>query len=187
MGACRLEASWASGTRARSASRRSTDSCSERADDSGVLVLATESTISGGAYQRALTRLAPHTRVFGRSCPLWVTLAEQGPQSEEFVARVLLHAMRGFEHQGPNTLLLGCTHFPVFKPLLEKLLPQIRIVDSAATTSAAVLEELQAQALLNANGQGNMSFFATDGQRRFLQVGRYFLGETIESVELVDL
>ena len=159
----------------------------ECADHSGVLVLATESTIAGGAYQRALTRLAPRTRVYGRACPLWVTLAEQGPQADEFVSRVLMHALRGFEHHGPSTLLLGCTHFPVFKPLLEKLLTQTRIVDSAATTSAAVREELRAQALLNVNGRGDAAFFATDGQRRFLQVGRYFLGEAIDSVELVDL
>ena len=152
-----------------------------------MLVVATESTISGGAYQSALTSLAPRVRVFGRACPLWVTLAEQGPQSKAFVASVLLHALRGYDSSGPNTLLLGCTHFPVFKSMLEELLPDTRVVDSAATTSQVVLQRMRELELLGANEQGRASFLATDGQARFMRVGRHFLGEPIERVELIDL
>ncbi len=162
----------------------------EHADASGVLVVATESTIAGGAYQQALTALAPNVRVFGRACPLWVTLAEQGPQQEAFVAEVLMHALRGYVEQGPGTLLLGCTHFPVFKPLLQQLLPTVEVVDSAATTADAVYDALQHQGLLNqspASSTGSVHFLATDGAGRFCQVGQYFLGETILDVELVDL
>jgi glutamate racemase len=159
----------------------------QTADASGVLVLATESTIAGGAYQRALAALSPRLKVYGRACPLWVTLAEQGPQHPDFVSKVLLHSLRGFQQRGPQTMLLGCTHFPVFKPLLENLLPDTKVVDSAATTAQAVQLEMREQGLLRTGARGEVCFLATDGQARFRQVGRHFLGEPIDEVELVDL
>jgi glutamate racemase len=154
----------------------------------GVLVVATESTIAGGAYQRALTRRAGRLPVYGRACPLWVTLAEQGPQDPQFVTQVLRYALRGFVEQGPSTLLLGCTHFPVFHTLLQKLLPPTtQIVDSAATTAEVVGQRMLSLGLLNTNGHSELSYFATDGVARFVQVGGYFLGAPISHVELVDL
>ena len=125
-----------------------------------------------------------------------MTLAEQGPQDPVFVQQVLQHALRGFIPQTtsgiprnkPKTLLLGCTHFPVFKPALHKLLPSdTHIVDSAATTAADVAEQLTALDLLNTQAEGGCFYFATDGVARFKQVGSYFLGDHIETVELIDL
>ena len=158
-----------------------------QADRSGVLVLGTESTIAGGAYQAALTRLAPQVPIFARPCPLWVTLAEQGPQSSSFVDHVLLHTLRGFVAQGPKTVLLGCTHFPIFKPALEGLLPHVGIVDSAQTTANAVVEALQTLGLQSAVKTGTLRFLATDGAARFVRVGSHFLGKPIAEVEVVDL
>lgn len=159
----------------------------EQADQSGVLVLATESTIAGGAYQRALVQLSPQSRIYGRACPLWVTLAEQGPQQDGFVSNVLMHALRGFVEHGPSTLLLGCTHFPVFKSQLESLLPSVAIVDSAATTAQVVHSEMLQNRLLRQQPGGQARFLATDGQSRFCKVGGYFIGARIDDVELVDL
>jgi len=154
----------------------------------GVLVLATESTIAGGAYQSALTARAPGLPVYGRACPLWVTLAEQGPQDPRFVKDVLGYALRGFVDQGPQTLLLGCTHFPVFESALQELLPaHTVVVDSAETTAAMVAVQLHERGLVSTSAAGGTRFFATDGAARFVQVGGYFLGSSIDSVELVDL
>ena len=71
--------------------------------------------------------------------------------------------------------------------MLEELLPDTRVVDSAATTSQVVLQRMRELELLGANEQGRASFLATDGQARFMRVGRHFLGEPIERVELIDL
>lgn len=162
-----------------------------RAGEDGVLVLATESTIAAGAYQRALTELAPRLPVYGRACPLWVTLAEQGPQNPAFIEHVLRYALRGFLDGRPHTLLLGCTHFPVFESALQALLPAgTVVVDSAETTAANVAVELAQLGLISdlaPGGPGGALFFATDGAARFVQVGGYFLGAAIESVELIDL
>lgn len=159
------------------------------ADASGVLVLATESTIAGGAYQRELTAAAPALPVYGRACPMWVALAEQGPAPDELTRTVLGHDLRGFLTGGPGTMLLGCTHFPVFADQLQQLVgPGVRIVDSAATTAAVVAEQLGRRNLLRAaGGAGEFECLATDGARRFLQVGQHFLGAPIQTVEVVDL
>ena len=170
----------------------------QAADESGVLVLATESTISGGAYQRALMTMLHGRPVQGRACPLWVTLAEQGPLDLPFTQTVLAYALRGFTTRGPSTVLLGCTHFPVFQPLLRTLFDElvasgqrdnpVSIVDSADTTARSVAAQLHQQhLLLNLDGPGDVKFLATDGVPRFKSVGCHFLGAAIEDVELVDL
>ena len=89
-----------------------------------ILVLATESTIRGGGYQRALLTLRPEIAIYGRACPLWVTLAEQDHPNQALVDRILLDALRGFPAVGDPagiTVLLGCTHFPVFRTLRNAL------------------------------------------------------------------
>jgi glutamate racemase len=92
--------------------------------------------------------------------------------------------MTGDSISRPASVVLGCTHFPVFRPALEALLPPgTRVVDSAATTAARVRSALGA----GAAAQPSLELLATDGVRRFRRVGSYFLGRPIESVELVDL
>ena len=149
-----------------------------------ILVLATESTIQGGAYQRAILKLAPAARIYAHACPLWVALAEQGPVDASLTAAVLQHDLRGWAHR-PGTLLLGCTHFPVFGDVLAELYPKHRIVDSAQTTAQVVAAALERRN--PAQTGGAQTFLATDGAARFLRVGRHFLGAPIEGVELVDL
>ncbi len=170
----------------------------QTADGSGVLVLATESTISGGAYQRALMTMLQGQPVQGRACPLWVTLAEQGPLELQFMQTVLAYSLRGFTTTGPSTVLLGCTHFPVFKPLIQTLFDElvssgkrdseVSIVDSADTTARWVAAQLRQQDLvLKLKSPGEVQYLATDGAPRFKSVGCHFLGAAIEAVELVDL
>jgi glutamate racemase len=154
-----------------------------------VLVLATESTVIGGAYQRAILGLRPDLKVHARACPLLVALAEEGEHEGEFALSVLRHYLHGHmagdSISRPASVVLGCTHFPVFEDALAELLPAgTRIVDSAATTARrvkAALGEEQGEA------SGQLTLLATDGVSRFRRVGSYFLGAPIESVELVDL
>ncbi len=157
--------------------------------DEHVLVLATESTVLGGAYQRALLHERAELRVHARACPLWVTLAEQGGQDSPLVRTILEDSLRGFAASPAGlTLLLGCTHFPVFRPVLEALRPDWRIVDSASTTAAAVAEGLAAAALLKeGTAPGQVQWLATDGLARFQRIGGYFYGEAISGARLVDL
>ena len=172
------------------------------ANASGVLVLATESTIQGGAYQRALLAEKSNMPVHGRACHLWVTLAEQGHLSSRhwLDAQILSDGLKGLARLDsapseqrptyPSTILLGCTHFPVFRRMLQDILgARVTLVDSAETTALAVAQALAEQNLLCSedNDQGFCQFLATDGVARFRKVGQFFLGEPIANVELVDL
>ena len=162
------------------------------ADASGVTVLATESTIAGGAYQRALLRGQPTLRVLGRPCPLWVTLAEQGSAASDLSDAILRDGVSGLTQSPafsaqPSTLLLGCTHFPVFRDSLQRLLGDgVRVIDSAQTTASAVAAALTEHGLAAAHG-GKTVFLATDGVARFQRVGAIFMGGGLPSVELVDI
>ena len=167
-----------------------------------VVVLATESTISGGAYQRALLGLRPGLRVAGRPCPLLVALAEEGRHAgdlarlaiQDYLHGLLPPGVRAGERIEPLTVLLGCTHFPVFRPVIEELLgaavADVTIVDSAATTAESVAAELRAgrvHAAPPGRTDAALELLATDGAARFRRVGRYFLHQSIDAVHLVDL
>lgn len=161
----------------------------------GILVLATESTIKGGAYQRALLRGRAQVAIYGRACPLWVTLAEMSSRSKNLVDTILANDLRG--HLGPNspdTVLLGCTHFPVFKTAIATLFHQagrtVQLVDSATTTAKVVHRTLlEIDQLSTRDDAGSAQFLATDGVARFVEVGQQFLPADfpLGEVELVDL
>ena len=160
-----------------------------KADSSGVLVLATESTVDGGAYQRCLAQLDPQLPVQARACPLWVTLAEMGDRDSELAQHILRADLPNDEEaEQPRTLLLGCTHFPVFKQTIQALRPNLNVVDSASTTAAWVAEQLAEAGLLKPQAdKTSMRFLATDGAERFARIAEIFLGQPASQVELVDL
>ncbi|MGI9325704.1 MAG: glutamate racemase, partial [Pseudomonadales bacterium] len=158
--------------------------------DRGVLVLATESTVRGGAYAHEILARNPAGRIYSRPCPLLVALAEEGRNDDELARLALAEYIAPAVQALPeiSSVVLGCTHFPVFRGALADLLdPSIRVVDSAQTTAAAVSELLRAKDLLATTGAGAVTLLATDGVRRFRRVGAQFLGEAITELELVDL
>lgn len=160
-----------------------------------LLVLATESTVRRHAYAQAIHRLTPDARVDEQACSLFVALAEEGwteGSVPESVARTYLAPlMTGRDGDAPDTVVLGCTHFPLLEGAIRTALgPHATIVDSATTTAEAVSRELQARDLLAAtNGEGTLTLLATDGPDRFAAVGSRFLGQPIDArdVEVIDL
>jgi glutamate racemase len=159
-----------------------------------IAVIGTEGTVRGGAYQRAILSRRADARVLARPCPLLVTLAEEGWVSGDVPERVIEAYLGEWlrEETHPDCLLLGCTHFPILAPVIQRVGgPALTLVDSAATTAAAVALTLAASGLARgaATGAARRHLMATDGRERFARVGRHFLGEalTADDVELVDL
>ncbi len=157
-----------------------------------VAVIATEGTVKGGAYVRAIQTLAPDLPVVQQAAPLLVPLAEEGLVTGEIarlaVARYLTPLLATMPH--PHILVLGCTHFPALKQTIAQVAgPDVTLVDSAATTACAVEAKLEALGLRNPGTQGVSQFLATDAPDRFSRVGEIFLGAPIDpgSVEVVDL
>jgi glutamate racemase len=158
-----------------------------------IAVLATEGTVSGGAYQRAIAARRPEARVAALACPLFVALAEEGWVDCE-VARAAaaryLEPLLGERASAPDTLVLGCTHFPLLRPAIETVAgPGVTIVDSAATTAGVTALRLAELGLRRPAGVAEFAFLATDGVGRFARVGSRFLGRAIaaEEIDLIDL
>jgi len=160
-----------------------------------IAVIATEGTVKGGAYARAIRRLMAEADVVQQPCQVFVALAEEGwaetPATLATAAHYLDPVFAGAD--APDTLVLGCTHFPVLAGAIRRTVGEdIALVDSAETTAAAVVEALAKRNLAVEGDAGDgpaIRFFATDSPERFARVGAIFLGRDIDagSVELVDL
>lgn len=156
-----------------------------------IAVIATEGTVKGGAYQRAIHARNPAAVVTQQACPLFVALAEEGltegPIVELAAKRYLDPVLDG---ASPECIVLGCTHFPVLKQTIARVAgPRVKLIDSAETTAAAVEHLLNEGGLARAGASSSLRFLATDAPERFARVGELFLGSKIEAadVELVDL
>lgn len=157
-----------------------------------IAVIATESTVRGGAYERAIKARAPEVRVTQTACPLFVALAEEGwttgTVATAAAERYLDPIFKVPEHERPDTLVLGCTHFPALREIIKYAIgPGVAIVDSAETTARRVHGLLPAS-----NGSAPAEaprFLVTDSPERFARVGSIFLDRPIapDAVELVDL
>jgi len=162
-----------------------------------IVVIATEGTVRGGAYERAIARLRPAARVDAIACPLFVALAEEGlcaGDVAEGVARHYLERPFGVDGATADVLLLGCTHFPVLAAAIRAVVgPRVTLVDSAVATAQATRAALIDQGLERVAGRdrakGRVRLLATDGAERFARVGSLFFGAALDvsRVELVDL
>ena len=154
-------------------------------------VIGTESTVSGGSYEREILRIRPDAQVFSRPCPLFVPLAEEGwcdGDIVELTARRYLGDMA--EETGIDTLVLGCTHFPVLSGAIQSVVgPGVALVDSARTTAEYVQAMLERRDICATTTQRRLTFLATDGARRFARVGGVFMRHPLgpDDVEIVDL
>lgn len=161
-----------------------------------VAVLATEGTVRGGAYQAAIERLRPGTQVVPVPCQLFVALAEEGWTTGDVAAAAARRYLAAlFATASPHridTLVLGCTHFPMLvDPIRAVVGADVAIVDSAVTTALATRDALAERGLLqsSASPAPDVEFLATDGAERFARVGSLFLGQPLDAddVQLIDL
>jgi glutamate racemase len=162
-----------------------------------VLVIATEATVHSHAYAAACQ--ARGLRALEKACPLLVPLVEEGwtdhPVTEE-VIEIYLNELRyeaASQGMNPDTLVLGCTHYPLLRPLIERAVrPGRTVIDSAESTAAAAVELLTGRAQDSSESQApptptEIHCFATDSVEKFERLGSRFLGRPVGHVELVDL
>jgi glutamate racemase len=155
-----------------------------RSKNQNVLVLGTEGTVRGGRYQTLLRQAgATPTAV---ACPLFVPLAEEG-WHEGHIANLV--ASRYLENiaPGPDTVILGCTHYPLLRSAIAAALPPMAVVDSATATARLVHQELTERDLLRHAPTRQIRFLVTDNLARFRHVGKRIFGAAPEPVELIDL
>lgn len=152
-------------------------------------VIGTVGTIKSGAYERAIRAIDSDVFITARACPLFVPLVEEGWTDHDATRLVAREYLEPLIAADIDTLVLGCTHYPLLKPLLREVLgPDVRLIDSAEETAAETARTLAA-ANLTASGAAHPTyrFVASDDPLQFLQLGQRFLGDAIEGVEIRTL
>src|SRR5262249_37577980 len=152
-----------------------------------VAVIATEATVSSHAYRKALQRLG--LEATETACPLFVPLVEEGWVEHPVTERVAHIYTDEVFHDGArdaDVLLLGCTHYPLIRPLLRRIVPtRVEIVDSAESTAASVAAMLGKDC--GQGKPGSLRCYATDSTEKFARLGSRFLGCPIQDIKLVDI
>ena len=154
-----------------------------------IAVIGTTATITSNAYVEALRAIAPDIEIWTRPCPLFVPLVEEGWLDNEITfltAKAYLEPVIAF---GADTLVLGCTHYPLLKGVLSRVLGDgVSLVDSAEETAGEVARVLGEKDLLNEGpGPGRFTVYVSDIPYLIKEVGERFLGRAIETVERIRL
>lgn len=152
-------------------------------------VIGTEGTIQSESYVRALRERDPQIRVESAACPLFVPLVEEGWIDHEVTRRVAQIYLEPMKRDSIDTLILGCTHYPLLKKTLQETLgQQVTLVDSAWETARALAALLEEKNLLKASAQGGEHrFFSTDAPHKMRALAKRFLGHELENLQLTDL
>lgn len=158
-------------------------------DGKRIGVIGTPTTINSNAYARAIHDYAPDSRIYSQACALFVPLVEEGWLEHEVTRLTAREYLRPLLAENIDTMVLGCTHYPLLKPLLHEVSgPGVKLVDSAeamAEQAAAVLHE---KGLANASSvQPRYDFYVTDVPLRFQTIGERFLGRTLPNVHVVKM
>ena len=152
-------------------------------------VIGTAGTIRSSAYTRAIKRLNPAAEVLTKACPLFVPLAEEGWVDNQVARLTAQSYLQDLKVAGIDTLVLGCTHYPLLKPLIADVMGSgVTLVDSAAETARTVAGILAGEQCLRPDSeQGNHHYYVSDVPAGFIRVGNRFLGERLGDVYQVNL
>lgn len=151
-------------------------------------IIGTERTILSEAYQKAIRALDPNIEIKSTPCPLFVPLVEEGWADTEVAYMVAKEYLKPLKESGVDTLVLGCTHYPLLIDTISKVMGDVKLVNPARETALMVKEKLDE---LNLSYKGDekpyYKFFVSDNPEKFREVGEKFLKKPIYGIELVDI
>lgn len=154
-------------------------------------VIGTNATIRSGSYEKLIQGINSDIKVFAKGCPLFVPIVEEGLTSEDNVIALetAKHYLLSFAENGIDTLILGCTHFPILKPIISKVLgDKVDLVDIGFTTAKATAEYLKEKNMLSNNNESKCEFYVSDRTAGFSAVASRFLGRSIDGeIERISL
>jgi glutamate racemase len=151
-------------------------------------IIGTDATVRSDSYLRAIRGFDREIEVFSIACPLFVPIVEEGWLEGDVPLLTASRYLGGFSEKGIDTLVLGCTHYPLLKPVISKVMDGVSLIDSATETADEVRHILEREGLRRApGGEPSMAFYVTDSPERFKTVGERFLGRRIENIKQTDL
>ncbi|MGD8414845.1 MAG: glutamate racemase [Candidatus Latescibacterota bacterium] len=150
-------------------------------------VIGTAATIRSGAYQAGISQLRESADVTAAPCPLFVPLAEEGWVDHPVTELVAREYLQQFRDRDVDTLVLGCTHYPLLKPVIGRVMGSlVRLVDSAVETAREMKRVIQSRDLAGTGGNGDFTVVLSDTSPTFEDIARRFLGRDIPDIELVS-
>lgn len=151
-------------------------------------IIGTEGTIRSGAYEKSLKEMRERLSLVSASCPLFVPLAEEGWVDNDIALMTATRYLQSFRDSGIDTLILGCTHYPLFKDTIRKVLGhEIALVDSGEEAAVELKTLLEKMGEKEEDGTAERKYFVTDTPERFLNLGARFLSNKIDRVSHVDI
>lgn len=152
-------------------------------------VIGTRSTITNRSYSKELKKINPAFDIYEKACPLFVPLAEEGWIDHAATQSVAEEYLRELSELSVDTLVLGCTHYPILKPIIQKVMGEkVKLIDSGIAAAQTVSSELDRIGLRsNSNGLGVISYYVSDIPSTFEKVASLFLGKTVSHVTKVDV
>jgi glutamate racemase len=152
-------------------------------------VIGTSGTIRSGRYQEGLAARLPAERILARECPLFVPLVEEGLTDHALTELACAEYLADLRAREIDTLILGCTHYPLLKPVISRYMgPATTLVDSADVLAEAARARLLENGLQRpAGAEGRLSFYLSDIPWKFTEVGQRFLGRPINEVRTINL
>lgn len=152
-------------------------------------VIGTDATIQSNAYKNLLISLNTQLKVFSQACPLLVPLAEDGWVGDDIVKQILIKYLTPLIKESIDTLILGCTHYPVFFDLISEIIgPNIKIIDTPSEVANTFFQHLNINNLLSDNKSlGKLECFVTDKTRSYSKIAETFLGSYLSNLHFTDL
>jgi len=152
-------------------------------------IIGTEATIKSNSYAKAIKDIDKSIEVFGVACPLFVPLVEEGWTDGKIAEMTAEKYLQEIKHNDIDTLVLGCTHYPLLKGILSQVMGgKVCLIDSAIETAREIRTVLRNLSLLNPSGESVIrEFYVTDSPEKFKTFGERFLGETIEYIKKIKL
>ncbi len=156
--------------------------------NSKIGVIGTTATVSSGAYEQRIKAIDPDITIYGQACPMLVHLVEEGWINEEITRLTILKYLEPLLEKSIDTIILGCTHFPVVSDLIQDVVgSSINLIDSGKETAKKVKQILNSTGLSrNESAAGNFSFYVSDIPDKFDEVGTLFLGRPVVQATHVD-
>jgi len=152
-------------------------------------VIGTEATIKSNSYARAIMKIDNSIEVFGMACPLFVPLVEEGWTEGKIAEMIAREYLKEIRRKDIDTLVLGCTHYPLLKGILSEVMGEsVSLIDSAIETALEIKKILGDLSLLNNSGGNTIrEFYVTDTPDKFKTIGERFLGEPIHHIKKIEL
>jgi glutamate racemase len=150
-------------------------------------LIGTRATVASGAYAKAIGMMDPSIQVFSQACPLFVPLVEEGWADDRIALDVARRYLDPVLEQGIDTLILGCTHYPVLMPTLARVAgPGVRLLSSATSAVDALVKIIGGSSIPTGTPPGRITFYVTDAGTHFREIGQRILGEAIDDLSPVE-